>query len=201
MMTEHRLVKSREDRFNEKKAKFAQKILWSALSVVGIIILMIACFLICTNHGESVKKKETDKTVINALKIGLTNPSSLKVLEISSPDSVFVNRMCPEYELMEMSEKFLEYSLNMMQESQEGFLEGNNNKAFRCKMDRYSVSSNTLNTLNNMLEKPQGSHSGWRVKVKYQTRDDSDTPYVAETWFIFDKDKKHILNHFDIALL
>lgn len=200
MMTENRLEKSRENRFIEKKTKFAQSILWGALSIVGIIILIFACILICADQDKSVKKKETDKTVINALKIGLSNPSSLKVLEISSPDSVFVNRMCPEYELMELSEKFLEYSLNIMQESQEGFLEGSN-KAYRCKMDRYTVCSNSLNTLNNMLEKPQGSHSGWRIKVKYQTIDDSDTPYVAEKWFIFDKDKKHILNHFDIALL
>ena len=193
-------MKSSEDIFREKKQEITRKFIWGALSVIAIIILFAAFILICTAQGRSLKKTETEKVAINALKLKVRNPESLKVLDISTPDSVFNNRVCPEYEIMELSEKFLEYSLNIMQESQDG-LWGNENIAYRCKMDRYSESSNALNILNAMMEKPQGKHNGWRVKVKYQAIDDSDTPFISEAWFIFDKDKKHILNSFDISLL
>lgn len=185
---------------DKKKQKIANKFLWGALSVIGIIILLVAFVLICTAQGRSLKKTETETTAINALKLRVDNPSSLKVLEISLPDSVFENRMCPEYEIMDLSERFLDYSLNIMQSSP-GERFGENNIAYRCQMDRYAESSSSLNTLNAMLEKPMGKHCGWRVKVKYQAIDDSDTPFISEAWFIFDLEKKHVLNSFDISLL
>lgn len=193
-------IKSSEDILKEKKREIARKFIWGALSVIGVIILLVAAVIICTSEGKALKKSEAEKTAINALKLKISNPASLKVLDISAPDSVFVNRMCPEYEIMELSEKFLQYSLNIMQDSQENLI-GNENTAYRCKMDRYSESSMSINALNDMLEKPQGDYCGWRVKVRYQAMDDSDTPYTSETWLIFDKDKKHILNSFDFSLL
>ena len=90
--------------------------------------------------------------------------------------------------------------MNIMQESQTELLaEGNG--AYRYKMDRFTATSNAINSLNGMLEKPAGKHCGWRVKARYQTVDDSGTPYVTETWFIFDRRKKHIINSFDICIL
>ncbi len=185
---------------NKNKQKIANKFLWGALSVIGIIILLVAFVLICTSQGRSLKKTETETTAINALKLRVKNPSTLKVLDISLPDSVYENRMCPEYEIMELSERFLEYSINIMQSSPDVRF-GENNIAYRCQMDRFAESSNSLNILNAMLEKPMGKHCGWRVKVKYQAIDDSETPFISESWFIFDMEKKHILNSFDISLL
>lgn len=193
-------VKSSEELLREKKRMIARKFMWGALSVIGIIILLVAFVLICTSEGRSLKKTETENTAINALKLKAGHPDSIRILDISMPDSVFENRMCPEYEIMELSEKFLEYSLNIMQTSPQDRY-GENSIAYRCKMDRYADSSNALNTLNAMLEKPQGKHCGWRVKVRYSALDDSDTSYISEAWFIFDKDKKHVLNSFDISLL
>lgn len=192
-------VKSSEDIQRENRHKIAQKFLWGALSVIGIIILLVAVLVICTSEGKCIKKSEAEKIAINALRLK-TDQSSLKVLEVSDPDSVFINRLCPEYELMDLSERFLQYSLQIMQDSQEGFF-GKENTAYQCMMNRYSETSNALNTLNSMLEKPQGEHCGWRVKVKYNSVDDSKTPYTSEAWFIFDKDQKHILNSFDISVL
>lgn len=191
-------IKSREEIIRERKIRLARKILWTFLSVVGIIILVIAFIIICTTQGGSIKKSETEKIAINALKQKLENPSSLKVLDISVPDSVFYNRICPEYETMELSERFLQYSLDIMQKSQTGKYE---DESYRCSMERFTESSNLLNYLNESLDKPQGQHCGWRVKVKYKATDETDTPYTSETWFIFDKDKKHILNSFDISIL
>ncbi len=195
-------IKSREDLLKDKKKKIAKKFFWCALSIIGIIILIIGIIFICTsqNDGQSLKKSESEKSAINALKLKLGDTSSLKVLNVSVPDSVFLNRICPEYEIMELSERFLEYSLQIMQDSQDGLF-GKENVAYRCMMDRYALSSQSINTLNQMLEKPEGEHCGWRIKIKYQAIDDSDTPYVSEAWFIFDKDKKHILNSFDISIL
>lgn len=180
-----------------KKKEIAQKLLWGALSILGLIILFSAFIMICCGGS---KKNEIERTTVKALKIKLGFPSSLKVLAISDPDSVFTNRVCPEYELMELSERFLEYSMKIMEDSQEG-LRDSESKAYRCKMDRYTDSSVALNTLNEMMERPEGKHCGWRVKIRYQSVDDSNTPYISEAWFIFDKDKKHILNSFDISLL
>lgn len=182
------------------KQKIARKLLWSSLGIIGVGILVVSFFLILMTDSGSSKKSEAENTAINALQIKLGNPSSLKILRISTPDSVFINRMCPEYEVMDLSERFLEYSLNIMQDSQTG-LNDAESKSYRCRMDRYAESSNTLNTLNSMMEKPEGEYCGWRLKVKYQTVDDSNTPYISEAWFIFDKDQKHILNSFDICLL
>ncbi len=191
--------KSKRNVLVDRDQKLARRFLWGALSIIGIIILLVAFIILCTANGRGIKKTETEKIAINALSLKVDNPSSLKVLDISKPDSVFGNRMCPEYELMELSERFLEYSLNIMQSSPEERV-GENNAAYVCKMNRYSESSNALNSLNAMLEKPQGSHCGWRVKVKYQAIDNSDTPYISEAWLIFDKEKKHVLNSFDISL-
>ena len=181
------------------KQKIASKLLWGAFSIMGVGILVVSFFLILMTDSGSSKKSEAEKTAIKALQIKLGNPSSLKILDISAPDSVFINRICPDYEVMELSERFLEYSLNIMQDSQTG-LDDAESKSYRCRMDRYTESSGNLNTLNSMMERPQGEYCGWRLKVKYQTVDDSNTPYVSEAWFIFDKDTKHILNSFDISI-
>ncbi len=184
----------------ELKRSVARKCLWGGLSIFAVFILVVAVIFIIAKQTCSLKKTETEKTAIKALQLRLGNPEVLKILDISAPDSVFLNRICPEYEVIELSEKFLEYSMNLMKDSQSE-LRDLESVAYRCKMDRYAESSNTLNTLNNMLEKSEGEHCGWRVKVKYQTKDDSETSYTAESWFIFDKEKKHILNSFDISLL
>lgn len=189
-----------KDVLQENKRKIASKFLWCALSVIGIIILLTAFVCIISGQGRNLKKSKAEEIALNALKLNVDNASSLKILDISEPDSVFVNRLCPEHELMELSEKFLEHSLNIMQNSQYEDFE-TDNSAYKCKMERYSESSNALNTLNTMLDRPQGQHNGWRVKVKYQAVDDSDTPYISEAWFIFDLTKNHIIKSFDISLL
>lgn len=194
-----RPIKSTREIFNEKKKAFTRRLFWGALSMVGIVILVGAFILIYSGSCGNQKKRETESTAIKALKMKTGDKKVLKVLAISDPDSVFVNRMCPEAETMELSERFLEYSLNIMRTTQPDIQA--ENKAYRCQMDRFAESSTSLNTLNTMLEKPQGPHCGWRVKVRYQTVDDSDTPYVSEVWYIFDKEQKHILNSFDICLL
>lgn len=179
-----------------KKLEMQRKLLWGALSIVAIIILFGAFIILCC--GSYSKKSEDERTVRNALRLKYGD-NTLKILDISEPDSVFYNRMCPEDEVMELSERFLTYSMTIMQDSQTELLTQGNDEC-KCKMDRYSATSNTLNILNKMLEKPAGKHCGWRVKVKYQTVDDSGTPYVTETWYIFDRRKKHIINSFDICI-
>lgn len=185
---------------NEITQKVARKCFWFGLSIIAIFILVAALIFIVANNTCSLKKTDIEKTAIKALQLRLGNPESLKILDISSPDSVFVNRFCPEYEMMELSQKFLEYSMNILQDSQAG-LKDSESVAYRCKMDRYAECSNSLNTINSMMEKPEGKHCGWRVKVRYQNIDDSETPYISESWFIFDKEKKHILNSLEISIL
>lgn len=185
----------------KKEVKQAQKIMWLGFSLVAIILLFVAtAVILLTSDSGSIKKTDTEKTVVNALKFKLDNPSSLKVLNISDPDSVFFNRICPEQETMEIAERFLRYSINLMQDSKDRNLKEGND-AYLCSMDRYSESSNAINKISNMLENPQGEHCGWRVKVKYQAVDKSNTPFISEAWFIFDKEQKHILNSFDITIL
>ena len=179
-----------------KKLEMQRKLLWGALSIVAIIILFGAFIILCC--GSYSKKSEDERTVRNALRLK-HGDNTLKILDISEPDSVFYNRMCPEDEVMELSERFLTYSMTIMQDSQTELL-ADGNVAYRCKMDRFSDTSNAINSLNEMLEKPAGRHCGWRVKARYQTVDDSNTPYVAETWFIFDRRKKHIINSFDFYI-
>ena len=180
-----------------KKKEIQRKLFWGTLCIVGIVVLFGAFILLCCGSGS--KKSEEERTVRSALRLK-HGEAPLKILDISKPDSVFYNRMCPEEEVMELSERFLNYSMNIMQESQTELLaEGNG--AYRYKMDRFTATSNAINSLNGMLEKPAGKHCGWRVKARYQTVDDSGTPYVTETWFIFDRRKKHIINSFDICIL
>ncbi len=135
----------------KKEVKQAQKIMWLGFSLVAIILLFVAtAVILLTSDSGSIKKTDTEKTVVNALKFKLDNPSSLKVLNISDPDSVFFNRICPEQETMEIAERFLRYSINLMQDSKDRNLKEGND-AYLCSMDRYSESSNAINKISNML--------------------------------------------------
>ena len=193
-------IKSSEDFLCEKKRKIAQKCFWFSLSIIGIILLFVTFIFVCSSDCKSSKQRRMEKSAVDALKLKITNPSSIEILDISVPDTVFHNRICPEYETVALSEKFLEYSLNVMQNYQENFFDMENS-AYRCQMNRYNESSKTLQALNDMMSRPQGPHCGWRLKIKYKAIDESESPYVSETWFIFDKDKKHILNSYNISIL
>lgn len=181
-----------------KKNSLLQKSFWLGLFAFGLAVLVIVLlsFLFSGKCGSD----KAEDVAISALRLKSQDPDGIKILAVSKPDSVFQNRFCPDHEVMEMSEKFLQVSLNLMQDSslKESHLD---NPAYLAKMERYAEHSSSIERLNNMLENEPGKFCGWRVRIRYAAKDKSDTPYTSETWFIFDKDKKHILNSFEIPIL
>lgn len=184
-----------------KGKSLAQQCIILALFSFGIIALACVVIVMLLPSNPFCKgKKDMEKTAIEALKIKVDNPSSLQVLAVSEPDSVFQNRYCSEAESMELSQRFLDYSIKMMNETPEDFGKMEDPR-YMDKMQRFSEGSNTLSLLNSMAEREPGDFIGWRLRIRYAAKDINGNPYLSEIWMIFDRNKKHILKTLEIPSL
>lgn len=180
------------------KCSFKKECFWMGLFAFGLVVLSILLISFLFKGKCTGDKAET--TAIAALKMQVEKPQTLKILHVSKPDSVFRNRLCPDHEVIEMSSRFLDYSMTLMDDP-ENMKSDFKNPAYMAAMERFSENSATMEKLNRMLESEPGEFCGWRVKVNYTANDRSNTTYKAEKWFIFDKNKTHILNSFDVPML
>lgn len=181
-----------------KKKTFLQQGIIIALFSFGILALAFMVVLMLLPSNPFCKdKKSMEKTAIEALKMKVDTPSSLKVLAVSEPDSVFQNRYCSDAESMELSQRFLEFSIKMMQDSPTD-LEKMDDPGYLAKMQRYTEGTEALSLINAMSQREQGDFAGWRIRLKYAATDRHNNFYESEVWMIFDKSKKHILKTLEI---
>lgn len=179
-----------------KRKKCIQQIIYLCLFVFGVLMLAIVAMQMCVKGTFCKGNTGIENKAVESLKLKKGNPEGFKVIAISELDSVFVNRYCPEHETIELSQKYLDLTFKMMDED---FNLEDNNHVLNLK--RYSEASDAISLFNEMLERPQGEHIGWRLKMRYSYLDESKNECNSEVWMIFDKDKKFIYNTFEFPLL
>ena len=178
-----------------KEKKALMQMIVITLFLVGLLALIITCFCI---FCKGTPKKDLGKTAVEALMLRSDNPATVTVLEVSTTDSIYENRYCSEKEIIEMSQKFLQYSIQLMSSDSRGDY---NDPAFISMTERYSAEAENIDRLNTMLANPKGKFCGYKVGIKYKAIDKREIPFTTEAWFIFDKNQEHIIDYLELPLL
>lgn len=183
---------------SDKKRECVQKMLFIGLFVVGAIILIAVVGSMCFSSFCS-KDKKVEKMAVESLRMKAGNPRDFKVTAISKMDSIFVNRYCPEHETMELSQKYLDYTIKMMEASANKDVLDDAGSMIDYK--KFSKASDALDVFNEMLQKPKGEFMGWRMRLRYTYTDENNRPSESEAWLMFDRDKKFIFHSFEFPML
>lgn len=182
----------------DKKRECIQKMIFVGLFVVGAIILIAVVSGMCFSSFCSNDKK-VEKMAVESLRMRTGNPKDFKVTAISKMDSIFVNRYCPEHETIELSQRYLDYTIAMMQASADK--ESLDDADPMIDYKKFTKASDALDVFNEMLQKPQGEFMGWRMRLRYSYTDENDKPSESEAWLMFDRDKKFIFHSFEFPML
>lgn len=185
------------------KKKWLKDLFWCILGSVGVFILFVALiWMYLSPVKQATKKKDYEKAAIESIRMNAVEPESVKITSVSEKlDSVFANRLCPEYELEELTEYFMQKTVELMQLQGNTTLDNYDDPKRQSLFDSFSVASTSIGEMNELMTKPKGEFCGWRLKVEYSSVDKHGQPFKSEKWLIFDKDKKHILKSFDIPIL
>lgn len=183
---------------SDKKRECVQKMLFIGLFVVGAIILIAVVSGMCFSSFCS-KDKKMEKMAVESLRMKAGNPKDFKVTAISKMDSIFVNRYCPEHETVELSQKYLDYTIRMMEASANK--DALDDAASMVDYKKFSKASDALDVFNEMLQKPKGEFMGWRMRLRYSYTDENNRPSESEAWLMFDRDKKFIFHSFEFPML
>lgn len=172
--------------------------------VIGLFIFGLLVLLAVGVHmilKSSFSSKGTEKLAVEALKMKAGYPEDFKVTAISNLDSVFQNRYCPDYEVYDLSQKYLDRYLLLLDFSEDSMDKDKGNPKLLKDFKSFSRASETIDLFNEMLKKPQGDFCGWRLRMRYTCLDENKEPRESEAWLIFDRNKKHIINSFEFPIL
>lgn len=182
-----------------KNKKSMHDLLYIGLFVIGLFAIMAVMLQIFFKNSFCSSEKDVEKMAVETLRIKTGNPEGFKVTAVSSLDSVYVNRYCPEHEIVELSQKYLEYSLQMMRDSRDRSVA--EDLSDMTSYRRFARGFDALELFNEMLQRPQGEFCGWRMRLRYSYLDDRKNECESEMWMIFDKDKRYIYNSFEFPVL
>lgn len=182
----------------DKKRECVQKMLFIGLFVIGAIALIAVVSGMCLSSFCS-KDRKVEKMAVESLRMRAGDPKDFKVTAISKMDSIFVNRYCPEHETIELSQKYLDYTLAMMQASANK--ESLDDDFPMIDYKKFTKASDALDVFNEMLQRPQGEFMGWRMRLRYSYTDENSNPSESEAWLMFDRDKKFIFHYFEFPML
>ena len=167
---------------------------------LGIVVWGLIAWA-CFSFGS--KKNDPKMLAEKALYACVDNPSSVEIIAVSKPDSVFGR------DFITMDEK-MAISISMMNISQKVMSFTNDlddidfeNPELMELMQRQMSALSVLRSLvpyNSDAEKPQ-PFNGWKVKVEYKAKSEAGFDYHSEYWFIMDKDATCVVNSFEIPIL
>ncbi len=175
-----------------------QKIL--ILLLAGIILAGGAiAFLLKDNTPPKDRGKEVAE---KALLASVDCPETVKILAVSTPDSVFGRDYITQEEKMAISVAMMKVNEKVMKET-DGFENMDfEDKAMSSLMERQmSVMSVVRNLVFTESPNDKKPFSGWKVKIEYEAESADGTPYRSEYWFILDKDAVCVVKSFEIPLL
>ena len=167
-----------------------QKIL--ILLLAGIILAGGAiAFLLKDNTPPKDRAKEVAE---KALLASVDCPETVKILAVSTPDSVFGRDYITQEEKM---------AISVAMKETDGFENMDfEDKAMSSLMERQmSVMSVVRNLVFTESPNDKKPFSGWKVKIEYEAESADGTPYRSEYWFILDKDAVCVVKSFEIPLL
>lgn len=187
----------------QKASPWLRNVFWFAVYLIVFALTLAAILWVMFDKPKyASKKKEYEQVAIEALRMKADNAESVTISEMSEQlDSVYQNRYCQEPELADLSEKYMLHCAEMIKAAPTSLEDYKADEERKCMLDRLSEASESLGLLNDMILKPKGDFCGWRLKVRYKAKDSSGQSFDSETWFIFDKNKKHILTSLDIPIL
>ncbi|MCM1491463.1 MAG: hypothetical protein NC095_11675 [Muribaculum sp.] len=183
----------------KKKKKCLPDLICIGLFVIGLFAIIAVMMQMILKGSFCHGERDVEKMAVETLRIKTGNPEGFKVTAVSSLDSVYVNRYCPEHEIVELSQKYLEYSLQMMRDSRDRSVA--EDLSDMTSYRRFARGSDALELFNEMLQRPQGEFCGWRMRLRYSYLDDRKNECESEMWMIFDKDKRYIYNSFEFPVL
>ena len=175
-----------------------QKIL--ILLLAGIILAGGAiAFLLKDNTPPKDRAKEVAE---KALLASVDCPETVKILAVSTPDSVFGRDYITQEEKMAISVAMMKINEKVMKltDGLENF--NPDDKEISVLMERQMEAMSVLRSMTPQAnDNVVKSFTGWKVKVEYEGKDSGGKPYHSEYWFILDKEAQFVIKSFEIPLM
>lgn len=172
----------------------------AVLLVSGALVWGLIAMALCWREKPQKKAVRVAQTALYA---SVDNPESVKVIAVSKPDSVFgrdyINddeKMAIAMSMMKINEKVMSRTGNL---SEINFEDSELTVLVERQMSAMSA-IRSLVSLDSGADTPR-PFNGWKVKIEYEAKTASGSPYRSEYWFILDKDARCVVNSFEIPIL
>ena len=133
----------------------------------------------------------------------MDNPESVKVIAVSSPDSVFGRNYIDNDEKLAIATAMMKVNEQVMKRT-----DGLRNLDFEdsAMTELLNRQMSAMSALRSLVgydapDAPQKPFSGWKVKIEYEAVSESGSPYRSEYWFILDRDAHCVVNSFEIPVI
>ncbi len=167
-----------------------------ALSILGGMFMMM---LLQSCSSPSKKNEPGIQSVAKeAIMLLADNPESVKILAFSDLDSIYGNNFFSDKELNDIYDSFskLNSAFAIIDHAQ---LE--KNPALMAQVERGLKFSDTFEQCLRNNQSQSDEHTGYKLKVLYEQKNEYNETEKNEKYLIFDKSKQHILHSFDIPIL
>lgn len=162
--------------------------------------LLIPLFHFCScNSGPNEANAQNLTT--EALTLLVDRPETLKILKISSLDSVFGKSFINPDEKTEIVQLIMRTNKLIMGNAKSIEDVDFSDSARSALMERQIEATDKIRPLLFSQNRSDGQFTGWKIKIEYEAVDESNRPYHSEYWFILDRNAKHILHSFEIPLV
>lgn len=151
--------------------------------------------------GNKPNESNAKGLATEALQLLVDNPESIKILNISSLDSVFGNNFIHDDEKMAIAQMMMQTNKRIIGDAKTIDEVDFSDAARSALMERQIEASDKLRSLLFSHDRSDGRFSGWRIKVEFEAVDGDGEPYHSEYWFILDPQTRYILHSFEIPLL
>lgn len=157
------------------------------------------CFVKGCSHADSASQLAKDVLIAQSV-----NPESIKINNISKPDSVFGRCYLSDNDKMYLSNSLMKVTDLLMEQDLSFEDPSKNDPRVMDLISRQMTNQSQIAPLIN-LSAPfdtREDFSGWKVKIDYEeVNPENKIPYHGEKWFIIDPKGKFVIYSFDIPIL
>lgn len=139
------------------------------------------------------------RMVTDCLHLMADNPESVKIIGISTPDSVFGKNFFNTDELVQILDNISNFNDKIF--GHKSLPMNLDDPKVAAKLQRGANLTDLIRPLMTNDGSEEGEFSGWKIKVLYECTDQFNDTIKNERYFIFDKDLKYILHSFEIPIL
>lgn len=164
--------------------------------LAGMFVMML--FSSCVS-ADKKKEAENMRMVTECLHLMADNPGSVKIIGVSTPDSVFGKNFFNTDELVQILDNISNFNDKIF--GHKSLPMNLDDPKVAAKLQRGAALTDLIRPLMTNDESEKGVFSGWKIKVLYECLDQFNDTIKNERYFIFDKDLKYILHSFEIPIL